>query len=115
MIVSGITDENIAGTATNLNLSGSYTAPTSGNGRTSITLNPAGAQSLQLSAYVVSGSEFLVMSINPYSADGLISGGILSQTSTSFDNKALDSPAVYYELGVNSSTPTTSRRRRSDY
>jgi Putative Ig domain len=107
MIVSGITDENIAGTATNLNLSGSYKAPTARNGRASITLNTSGAQTLQLSAYLVSGSEMLVMSTDVYLADGLISGRILSQTSAAFDNKSLNTPAVYYELGVNSSAPAT--------
>jgi hypothetical protein len=100
MITSGVADQNVAGTATNPSLTGAYTTPTLNDGRTSIILNPSSASSLNLTAYVVSASELLVMRTDTFSSDGLLSGTILSQTSTSFDNKALDSLAVYYQLGA---------------
>lgn len=99
-ITSGITDENVAGTATNPSLTGAYTTPTLSDGRASIILNPSNAASLNFTAYVVSASELLVLRTDAFSIDGVVSGTILSQTSTSFDNKALDSLAVYYQLGA---------------
>jgi Putative Ig domain len=107
-ISSGVADQNVAGTATNPSLTGTYTAPSGSDGRASITLNPAGSSSLNLAAYVVSASEFLAMRIDAFSSDGLVSGTILSQASTSFDNTALNSSAVFYELGVNSAAPSRS-------
>lgn len=98
-VTSGVADENVAGTATNPSLTGAFTTPTLSDGRASIILNPSNASSVNLTAYVVSASELLVMRTDAFSSDGLLSGTILSQTSTSFDNKALDSPEVYYQLG----------------
>jgi len=102
-ITSGVADENVAGIATNPSLTGAYTAPTLSDGRASIILNPSSASSLNLTAYVVSAGELLVMRMDSFSSDGLLSGTILSQASASFDNTALDSPAVYYQLGVDGS------------
>jgi hypothetical protein len=99
-ISSGVADQNVAGTATNLSLTGTYTAPSGSDGRAFITLNPSGASSLHLTAYVVSASELLAIRTDTFSSEGLASGTILAQASTSFDNKALDSLAVYYQLGV---------------
>jgi Putative Ig domain len=107
-ISSGVADQNVAGTATNPSLTGTYTAPSVSDGRASITLNPAGSSSLNLGVYVVSASEFLAMRIDGFSSDGLVSGTILSQASTSFDNKALDSLAVYYQLGALPGLPDAS-------
>jgi Putative Ig domain len=106
-ISSGVADQNIAGTTTNPFLSGSYTAPSPANGRLTLSLIPSGASGLALSAYVVSSSEFLVMTTNSFASDGLVSGTILAQKQASFDNTALDAPAVYYELGVNPSAAAT--------
>ena len=108
MISTGVADQNVAGTATNPSLTGTYSAPSGSDGRASITLNPSGASSLNLTAYVVSASELLVMRTDAFSTDGLVSGTILSQASTSFDNTALNSPAVFYELGVDSAAPSRS-------
>jgi hypothetical protein len=105
-ISSGVADENAAGTATNPSLTGTYTAPSGSDGRAFITLNPSGASGLNLAAYMVSASELLVMRTDSFSSDGLLSGTILAQASTSFDNTALNSPAVYYELGVDSASPS---------
>jgi putative Ig domain-containing protein len=107
MIPSGVADQNVAGTATNPSLTGTYTAPTGNDGRTSITLNPSGASSLHLAAYVVSAGELLAMRTDTFSSDSLASGTILAQASTSFDDTALSSPAVYYLLGVVPSSPTS--------
>jgi hypothetical protein len=107
-ISSGVADQNVAGTATNPSLTGTYTAPSGSDGRASITLNPAGSSSLNLAVYVVSASEFLAIRIDAFSSDGLVSGTILSQASTSFDTTALNSPAVFYELGVDSAAPSRS-------
>lgn len=106
-IPRGIADQNVAGTAANPSLIGTYTAPSSTNGRAAITLNPSGASSLELSAYVVSANELLVVTTNTFSSAGLLSGAILSQASTSFSNSSLNAPAVYYQIGVNLSSPTT--------
>jgi Putative Ig domain len=107
-ITSGVADENVAGTATNPSLTGAYTTPTLSDGRASIILNPSSASSLNLTAYVVSAGELLVMRTDTFSSDGLLSGTILSQTSTSFDNKALDSLAVYYQLAALPGSPDAS-------
>lgn len=107
-ITSGVADENVAGTATNPSLTGAYTTPTLSDGRASIILNPSSASSLNLTAYVVSAGELLVMRTDTFSSDGLLSGPILSQTSTSFDNKTLDSLAVYYQLGALPGSPDAS-------
>lgn len=107
-IIGGVADENVAGTATNPLLTGAYTTPTMSDGRASIILNPSNTSSLNLSAYVVSASELLVMRTDTFSSDGLLSGTILSQTSASFDNTALDSLAVYYKLGALPGSPDAS-------
>jgi hypothetical protein len=62
---------------------------------------------LDLAVYVVSAKEFFVVTMNTFASDGLISGTVLSQTSTSFDNSSLNSPAVFYQLGVNQSAAAT--------
>jgi hypothetical protein len=107
-ITTGVADENVAGTATNPSLTGAYTTPTMSDGRASIILNPSNASSLNLTAYVVSASELLVMRTDTFSSSGLLSGPVLSQTSISFDNQALDSLAVYYQLGALPGPPETS-------
>jgi hypothetical protein len=101
-IASGVADGNVAGTVTNPSLTGTYTTPSGSDGRASITLNPSGTSSLNLAAYVVSASEVLVIRTDAFSSNGLVGGTILSQASTTFDNTALNSPAIYYELGVDS-------------
>jgi len=106
-ISTGLADQNIAGTANNPTLTGSYTAPSINNGRSAMKLNTSSALSLDLSAYVVSTSEFLIMTTNFIVSDGLLSGAVLSQSSISFDNTSLNAPAVYYQLGVNPSLATT--------
>lgn len=107
-ISRGIADQNIAGTTTNPSLTGTYTSPTASDGRAAIILSSSGASSLDLVAYVVSAGELLVMRTDTFSSDGVVSGTILSQASTSFDNTALNSPAVFYELGINSAAPSRS-------
>jgi hypothetical protein len=102
---SGLADESIAGTATNPSLTGSYTAPSTSNGRGSLTLNPSGASSWRLSAYVVSASELLVMTTDALTSAGLHSGSILSQKSISFTNNSFSAPAVLYDDGVDTSSP----------
>src|SRR5438309_7966351 len=72
-----------------------------------MTLTPSGASSLDLSVYVVSGAELLVMTTKAFSSDGLTSGAMLSQTSTSFSNSSLNAPVVYYQIGVNPNAATT--------
>lgn len=96
-IPNGIADQNVAGTTGNPSLSGSYTAPSAANGHATMSLSPSGLPTLNLSVYVVSGSELLAVSTDSFSSSGLSSGTILAQASTSFDNSALDGPAVYYE------------------
>src|SRR5207244_6811920 len=63
---------------------------------------------MDLAAYVVSAGEFLAMRTDTFSSDGLLSGTILSQASTPFDNTALNSPAVYYLSGVVSGSSSES-------
>src|SRR5207248_273231 len=77
-ISTGIADQNVAGTATNPTLTGTYTAPTTGDGRTSITLNPSGTSAMDLAAYVVSAGEFLAMRTDTFSSDGLLRATIQS-------------------------------------
>jgi hypothetical protein len=105
-ISTGLADQNIAGTANNPTLTGSYTAPSINNGRATMKLNTSSALSLDLSVYIVSGNEFLIVTTNAVASDGLLSGTVLSRTSNSFDNGSLNAAAVYYQLGVNPSSPT---------
>jgi len=101
-ISTGIADLNIIGTASNPSLAGTYTAPSPANGRATMKLNPSSGSSRDLSVYVVSASELFALTTNTFISDGLISGAILSQSSNSFGNSALNAPAVYYQSGVNS-------------
>jgi hypothetical protein len=108
-IPSGIADQNLAGTITNPLLAGTYTAPSSVNGRATMTLNPSGEVSLDLSAYVIAAHELLVVTTNAFSSDGVMSGSILSQTSTTFTDSSLNAPVVYYQIGgTPSAVPPTS-------
>ena len=106
-IPSGSAEQNVAGTATNPSLTGTYNAPSSSNGRSSMTLTPSGASSLDLTAYVVSANELLLLTTNAFSSDGVLSGAMLSQTSTTFSDSSLNAPAVYYQIGVDPSAATT--------
>jgi hypothetical protein len=99
-IPNGTADQNVAGTATNPSLTGAYTAPLSTNGRATMTLTPSGASSLDLSAYMVSAKELLVLTTNAFSSDGVISGSMLSQTAPSFSDASLNATAVYYQTSV---------------
>lgn len=106
-ISSGEADQSIAGTSTNPSLTGLYTAPSSTNGRGTITLAPSGASAIDLSAYVVSANELLGISTDAFSSAGVLSGTILLQTSSSFSNSSLNAPAVYYETGTGNNSPAT--------
>jgi hypothetical protein len=99
-IANGLADQNIAGTATNPSLTGSNTAPSSSNGRFTMTLNFSGASNVDFSAYEVSAHEFFAVSTDPISADGLLSGTILAQSTAAFGPNSLNGAAVYYQLGV---------------
>jgi hypothetical protein len=81
-------------------LTGTNTAPSSSNGRFTMKLNFSGTSNLDFSAYEVSANEFLAVSTDPISADGLLSGTILSQSTATFDANSLNGTAVYYQLGV---------------
>jgi hypothetical protein len=98
----GAADVNVVGTASNPSLTGTYTAPSIANGRATMKLNPSSGSGLDLAAYVVSADELFVLTTDTITSNGLISGAILSQSSSSFDNTALNAPAVYYQSGVNS-------------
>ena len=102
-IPSGIADENVAGTTSNPPITGSYTAPSITTGRATMKLIASGVSTLNLSVYVVSATELMVITTNGFASEGLVSGVILSQKSTSFTNSSLDAPAVYYLLGMNPS------------
>jgi large repetitive protein len=102
---SGIADENVAGTATNPSLTGSYTAPSMSNGRGVLTLNPSGAANWNFAVYIVSANELLAMTTDVLSSAGLHSGSILSQKSTAFSSQSFNAPAILYDSGVDTSTP----------
>lgn len=105
-IPDGIADQNVGGTTNNPTLAGSYTVPFTTNGRATMELTTSGSSTLELSVYIVSGTELLAMTTNTFATDGLVSGVILFQKSTSFVNSSLDAPAVYYQLGVNPISPS---------
>jgi hypothetical protein len=106
-ISSGVADQNIAGTTTNPSLSGSYTAPSPTSGRAVVLLSVSGSSTLNMSAYVVSATELLVMTTGDTASDGLLSGTILSRSSTPSDNSAFNAPAIYYEVASDPQTPTS--------
>jgi hypothetical protein len=106
-ITGGTEDVNDAGTVTNgVSFTGTYTAPSSTNGRATVTLTSAGSSSHQ-SVFVVSTNELLVISTDAISSAGLTSGMELSQAPTSFSNSSLNASAVFYEVGVNVASATT--------
>jgi hypothetical protein len=106
-ITSGTEDVNDAGTVTNsVTFTGTYTAPSSTNGRTTVTLTSSSSSSHQ-SVYVVAPNELLVISTDAISSAGLTSGIELSQTSSSFKSSSLNASAVFYEVGVNAASATT--------
>jgi hypothetical protein len=106
-ITVGTEDVNDAGTVANsVTFTGTYTAPSSTNGRATVTLTASGSSSHQ-SAYVVAPNELLVISTDAISSAGLTSGTELAQASTSFSNSSLNASAVFYEVGVNSASPAT--------
>ena len=106
-ITGGTEDVNDAGTVTNsVSFTGTYTAPSSTNGRATVTLTSEGSSSHQ-SAYVVAPNELLVISTDAISSAGLTSGMELSQTSSSFITSSLNASAVFYEVGVNAASAIT--------
>ena len=106
-IPTGIADQNIAGTANNPTLTGSYTAPSINSGRATMKLNFSNAVALDLTAYVLSPNEILVMTSNVFPSDGLLSGTLVSQSSMTIDNSLLHAHSVYYQLGVTPSAAAT--------
>src|SRR5262249_29213391 len=56
-IPNGIADENVAGTASNPSLTGSYTAPSLTSGRATIKLVPSAPPPLNISEYVESATD----------------------------------------------------------
>jgi len=106
-ITSGTEDVNDAGAVTNsVTFTGTYTAPSSTNGRATVILTSSSSSSHQ-SAYVVAPNELLVISTDAISSAGLTSGIELSQTSSSFTTSSLNASAVFYEVGVNAASATT--------
>jgi len=106
-ITNGVEDMNDdAAVSNSISFAGTYTAPSANNGRASITLNASGAVTTDLTAYVVSANEILVVSSGPASS-GLTGGHILSQTSASFGTASLSGNAVFYNSGINAANPTT--------
>jgi hypothetical protein len=106
-IAGGMEDVNDAGTVTNsVTFAGTYTAPSSTNGRATVTLTSSGSSSHQ-SVYVVAPNELLVISTDAISSAGLTSGMELSQTSSSLTTSSLNASAVFYEVGVNAASATT--------
>jgi len=101
---SGVADESIAGTATNPTLTGSYSAPSTSNGRGMLTLSPTGSSSWNLSVYVVSSGDLLGITTDADSSSGLHTGSMLSQKSTSFTNSSFNAPAILYDSGADLSS-----------
>jgi hypothetical protein len=106
-VKNGVEDINDNAVVSNsVSLAGTYTAPSATNGRASITLNASGSVTTDLTAYVVSAKEILVVSSDPASS-GSTGGLILSQASTSFSTASLSGAAVFYNAGVNAANPGT--------
>jgi len=106
-INNGVEDVNDNAVVSNsVSLTGTYAAPSASNGRASLTLNGSGSVTTDLTAYVVSAKEILVVSSDPASS-GSSGGLILSQASTSFSSASLSGNAIFYNAGVNTANPTT--------
>jgi hypothetical protein len=108
-ISGGTEDINDAGTVTNsVSFTGTYSAPDATNGRATGTVSTTSpAQTTHFSLYVVSASEAFLMTTDAESTAGLQSGTVLSQASTPYSNSSLNASSVFYEVGVNSASPTT--------
>ena len=104
-ISGGTEDVNDAGTIHNgVNFIGLYSVPDA-NGR--VTGSVTTPQPTHFSLYLVSASEALIMTIDPESSSGIESGTVLLQASTPYSNSSLNATSVFYEVGVNSASPTT--------
>lgn len=101
-IPSGTADQNLAGTTTTPALTGTYATPSTSTGRTAVTLNLSSGTILNLSAYIVTSTESLALSTDSFSSDALLTGTLLSQVTSGFDQSSLKAPCVYYTSGVNS-------------
>jgi len=104
-ISGGTEDVNDAVTIHNgVSFTGLYSAPDA-NGR--VTGSATTPQPTHFSLYVVSASEALIMTTDTESTSGLESGTLLLQASTPYSNSSLNAVSVFYEVGVNSASPTT--------
>src|SRR5579863_1015413 len=104
---TGAADQNIAGTTSTSTLTGTYTSPSVSNGRAQMTMVPSNASTLHLSVYIVSATELLALSTDAFASAGIVSGTLLAQKSSSFDNTALNGAAVYYGVGAGVGPPAT--------
>jgi hypothetical protein len=106
-VTAGVADQNVAGTATNPSLTGTFSAPSTSNGRGMLILSPSGANTMNLAAYVVSSGELLVLTTDAISTAGLLNGTILAQKSTAFADSSFNAPSVVYDVGYNVSNSQT--------
>src|SRR5215475_3683622 len=104
-LTTGIADLNVAGAASNPSLSGDYTAPSLSNGKMILDLNISANPAWNLTGYVVSTGEVLVMTTDDMSSGGLHSGLLLTQKSAAFTNSSLNRPAVLYDAGADTNSP----------
>lgn len=98
-ISNGIGDDDTAGTLqSSILISGSYTTPdTRGRSTANLTFNGA-ATPVHQAIYVVSASEFYIVSLDPMTTDQSYSGVALAQSGT-FNNGSLNGTSVFYQQG----------------
>jgi hypothetical protein len=106
-VSGGTEDTNDAGTVTNgVSFTGTYSTPDATNGRVTGALSFT-SKTTHFSLYVISANEALLMTTDAESTAGLQGGSVLSQVSTTFTNTSLNAGSVFYEVGVNATSPTT--------
>ena len=101
-INAGARDSNDNGTVTSSqSFSGTFQSPSNITGRGTFTLT-AGGVTLTYAYYAVNTSQFVVIGIDPLSANNpLALGTLLVQTSTTFTNASLKGVSIFQLNGVN--------------
>jgi hypothetical protein len=111
-VISGSAlDVNDAGNMlpTFINFPGAYNVASNGRGTLSLNLSNFGSGKFNFAIYVVSASEFFLVSADVLNAGNpLFSGSALQQSGAPFSNSSFNGHSVFYQTGVSSGNPDVS-------
>lgn len=111
-VISGSSmDINDAGSVlpTFVSFQGSYDVTANGRGTLSLSVSGFGAGKFNFAIYVVSASEFFLVSADTLSSGNpLFSGSALQQSGSPFSNKSFSGNSIFQETGVSGGAPDVS-------